>query len=161
MIITPVGQNFRELIEQWGDWRSLFKEADDRFARIKMLVDGQDYIFFFVYKGDIYGANETARSVFSVMKRPMGEPGYKDMSFSATNLTKAMGGEPKEEVFVYKEVHSLKVIEDKEDVYKMLLHPKVKHKGEPVDDKMKDIRVSQQSRSKDGRIQLTKDFKEL
>lgn len=135
------------------------REQDDRFVRSKMLVDGHDYIFFFMARDSVFGANENARSVFSIMKNPMEEPGYEDMSFSATNLTKAMAGEPKEEIFVYKDIPTIKVIQ-KEDAYKHLMGRKVKVKGKDVGEKMRDIqrhRNDRDSKTKDGRINLNRD----
>lgn len=162
MIVSPDGNDFLKMILNWEKLQGVMREQDDIFVKAKMLVDGHDYIFFFTTRGNVYGANENARSVFSVMKNPMDEPGYEDMSFSATNLTKAMEGEPKEEIFIYKDIEKIKVIQ-KEDAYRILMNKKkVKHK-EDVGQKMRDIqrhRNDRDSKTKDGRIHLNRDTEE-
>lgn len=162
MIVSQDGNQFLRMILDWEKLQGVMREQDDKFVKAKMLVDGHDYIFFFTIRGCVYGANENARSVFSVMKNPMDEPGYEDMSFSATNLTKAMEGEPKEEIFIYKDVEKIKVIQ-KEDAYQLLMkHSKHKNKGD-VGEKMRDIqrhRNDRDSKTKDGRVTLTRDNEE-
>jgi hypothetical protein len=159
MIVSQDGNQFLSMILEWEKTQKIMREQDDRSVRSKMLVDGHDYIFFFMARDSVFGANENARSVFSIMKNPMEEPGYEDMSFSATNLTKAMAGEPKEEIFVYKDILTIKVIQ-KEDAYKHLMGRKVKAKGKDVGEKMRDIqrhRNDRDSKTKDGRINLNRD----
>lgn len=160
------GNEFLRMILEWDKTQHVMKEEDDVFVKTKMLVDGHDFIFFFACRGNIYGANETARSVFSVMKNPMDEPGYEEMSFSAANLTKAMQGDPKEEIFIYKDIPSIKVL--KKDVARHLLMKNYSgaNKDSNTDEKMRNIVAYRSpkgggSRSKDGRINLNKDFGEL
>jgi hypothetical protein len=162
-IMSGKGNQFLNLILSWENDQRVMREQDDRFVRAKMLIDGHDYIFFFHVKGLVYGANENARSVFSIMKNPMGEVGYKDMNFQASNLSKAMAGEPKEEIFIYKDVNRLKVIQ-KEDAYQMLMKTKKSGKSDEVTEKMNAMRQNRSFRdkkNKDGRITLNKDFEEL
>jgi hypothetical protein len=163
MVMSDNGNDFLNMILSWEHDQKIMKEEDNRFVRAKMLVDGQDYIFFFSYRGNIYGANENARSVFSIMRNPMGEEGYKDMNFQATNLSKAMSGDPKEEIFIYKEINKIKVIQ-KQDAYQTLMGKTKKGNSAEVGEKMRDIqkhRTDRDERSKDGRIHLNKDFEEL
>lgn len=160
-VMSEGGNDFLRMILDWEHNQEVFKEEDSRFVRAKMLVDGQDFIFFFTCRGSIYGANENARSVFSVMKNPLDEPGYEDMSFSATNLSNAMKGEPKEEVFIYKDIASIKVL-NKEVARHMLMQQKKGNSDANVNSKLRDIQQSKVSqRSRDGRIKLHKDFEEL
>ncbi len=166
LVMTDTGKDFLNMILDWENVQEVMKEEDDRFVKAKMLVDGHDFIFYFICRHNIYGANENARGVFSVMKHPMDEPGYDEMSFSATNLSSAMKGEPKEEIFIYKDVHGIKVI-NKEVARHLLMKRHKKHKGKDhskVQEKMRDIeshRQNKDQRSKDGRIKLNKDFEEL
>lgn len=162
-VMSGKGNKFLNMILNWEDTQKVMREEDDRFVRAKMLVDGHDYIFFFYYQGSVYGANENARSVFSIMKNPMGEVGYRDMNFQATNLSKAMAGEPKEEIFIFKDVENLKVIQ-KEDAYKLLMKTKKSGRGDEVTQKMQAMhqnRSVRDKKNKDGRITLNKDFEEL
>lgn len=159
MIVSQDGNDFLRMILNWEKNQKIMKEEDDKFVRAKMLIDGHDYIFYFLARNSIFGANENARSVFSIMKKPMDEPGYEDMSFSATNLTKAMAGEPKEEIFVYKDITSIKVIQ-KEDAYNSLMGKSIKKKTKDVGEKMRDIQRHRNDRdfkTKDGRVMLNRD----
>jgi hypothetical protein len=160
LVMTNDGDDFLSMILRWDKIQHVMKEQDDRFVKTKMLVDGHDFIFFFACRGSIYGANENARSVFSVMKKPMDEPGYEEMSFSATNLSKAMQGEPKEEIFIYKDIEEIKVLN--KEVARHLL---MKHKKSGKEVNKKDTIVAYPNqpsqRSKDGRIKLDKDFEEM
>lgn len=165
-VMSHDGNDFLKMILSWENTQMVMKEEDDRFVKAKMLVDGHDFIFFFMCRGNIYGANENARSVFSVMKHPMDEPGYEDMSFSATNLSAAMKGEPKEEIFIYKDIHDIKVVN--KDVARHLLMKRHGHHkkgtGSETEQKMRDIdahRRIRDQRTKDGRHKLNKDFEEL
>lgn len=160
-IMSENGNDFLNMIVNWEQTQNIMKEEDDRFVRSKMLVDGHDFIFFFMCRGSVYGANENARSVFSVMKNPMDEQGYEEMSFSATNLSKAMQGDPKEEIFIYKDMNSIKVIKKEVARHMLMSHKKENNKKGDISDKMAAIQVSKSQRSKDGRIKLNKDFEEL
>lgn len=166
LIMSHDGNEFLRMIIEWNKMQHIMKEEDDIFVKSKMLIDGHDFIFFFACRGNIYGANETARSVFSVMKNPMDEPGYKEMSFSAANLTKAMQGDPKEEIFIYKDIPKIKVL--KKEVARHLLKKDYSgsQKNPNADQKMRSIVAyrspkTSNTRSKDGRIVLNKDFEEL
>lgn len=157
--LSPEGDNIMNFLKMWEISQKSMKEGDDKFVRAKMLVDGNDYIFFFVCKGSIYGANENARAVFSVMKNPMGEVGYEEMNFQATNLSQAMIGDPKEEIFVYKDIENIKVIR-KDEAYDKLMEKKHKGKHAEVSEKMKNIQTHRSERdriNKGGKIHLDKD----
>lgn len=160
-VMSEGGNDFLNMIIDWEKTQDIMKEEDDRFVRSKMLVDGHDFIFFFMCRGSVYGANENARSVFSVMKNPMDEQGYEEMSFSATNLSKAMQGDPKEEIFIYKDIDSIKVINKEVARHMLMSHKKEKGKKDDVGAKMVAIQAHKKQRSKDGRIKLNKDFEEL
>jgi hypothetical protein len=161
MIVSDDGSDFLSMILNWEKLQTVMREQDNKFVKAKMLVDGHDYIFFFSVRGSVYGANENARSVFSVMKNPLGEPGFEDMSFSATNLTQAMAGEPKEEIFVYKDIKKIKVVQ-KDDAYAILMGQK-SGKRNNVGAQMRDIqrhRNDRDNKTKDGRIALNRDSEE-
>jgi hypothetical protein len=161
LVMSDGGKDFLGMILSWENIQYIMKEEDDRFSKAKMLVDGHDFIFFFKCRGNIYGASENARSVFSIMKHPMDEAGYEDMSFSATNLTSAMKGEPKEEVFIYKDIEHIKVINKEIARHKLMKHHHKHHRDSEVGEKMRSIDAHRDQRSKDGRIKLNKDFEEL
>lgn len=160
LVMTSDGNDFHKMIRSWEDVQKIMKEEDSKFVRAKMLVDGQDFVFFFSCRDNIYGANENSRSVFSVMKNPMDEPGYEAMSFSATNLTNAMKGDPKEEIFIFKDISHIKVLE-KEVARHLIMKNKVKAKDTNVDEKMRDIKQGKSDKSRDGRMKLNKDFEAL
>lgn len=92
------------------------KETDaqrQREGRIKMLVYGQNFIFFFRYSGDIYGGGEDARLTYATMKSDE-EEGTEEMVFQAANLTAAMEGKPHEEFFRAEDVNDIEVIPNNE-----------------------------------------------
>jgi hypothetical protein len=156
-VMSKKGNDVLSMILDWEITQNIMREEDDKFVRAKELVDGYDYILFFICRGSIYGANETSRSVFSVMKNPMDEPGYEEMSFSASNLSKAMKGDPKEEIFIYKDIDCIKVINKDVARHMLMKHKKGKEDSE-VSNKMRNLNFHKDQRSKDGRIKLTKDF---
>jgi hypothetical protein len=89
-----------------------FVEADQkrqREGRIKMLIYGQNFIFFFRYEDDIYGGSEEARLTFASMKKNKSE----DMVFGATNLTSSLKGEPGEEFFRPEDIDKIAILNSK------------------------------------------------
>lgn len=80
-----------------------------REGHIKMLIYGQNFIFFFHYDGNIYGGGEEARLTYANMKSDH-EEGSEEMVFSANNLTSAVNGKPVEEFFRLEDISKIKVI---------------------------------------------------
>jgi hypothetical protein len=83
-----------------------------REGKIKMLVYGQNYIFFFHYDGDIYGGNEDSRLTYSTMKSD--DEGADEMVFNANNLSAMMRGEEVEEYFRPDDIDEIEIITSKE-----------------------------------------------
>lgn len=109
-------------------WRQIWHEqiADDKKTRARMILDGSNILFFFTYKGDLYGSGESARVTYAKMRDPDDEdhtPGWlKDASFSASNLFKCVDGETENQtIFSQKDMKDIDVITDKNKVEKLLM----------------------------------------
>lgn len=82
-------------------------------------MDSGEFIFFFKYKGDVYGTGESGRLVFAQMKNPSDEntDGWKkEASFTACNLCHLAQNNRTETVFGAKELNDIDVIADKDEV---------------------------------------------
>jgi len=99
-------------------WIDLWDEAtadEEKRAKIKNLIDGQDLMLFFQHKGNVYGAPEESRIVFAKMKHPdedVDEDWIEDASFTAVNLSRALLGERVESVFTSKDLDDIGVMSD-------------------------------------------------
>jgi hypothetical protein len=114
MNISKAGHNFRELMAAWDGFVTVFREEDEhrvKEGRVKALVYGQNFIFFFRYKGDIYGGSEEARLTFATMRA--GEEEVEEMMFGASNLTSALKGRPAVEFFKAEDAADIRVLDKK------------------------------------------------
>lgn len=87
-----------------------------------MLVDGQNFLMFFIFEGEVYGCTETHRVTFARMKDPGEEDTeawLEEACFVAYNLYKAMQGKSAHEMFYYDDISDIKVI-SKEKAYELL-----------------------------------------
>lgn len=102
---SPSFSSFRHLMDLWD-------EAVDR-SQIEEMIDGNNFVFFFKSKGDVYGAPEGSRLVFAKMKNPEDEPSgwLEEASFSAINFNKALSGERVKSIFTAKNLEEIDVIE--------------------------------------------------
>lgn len=107
------------------NFKNYLKESDTQ-GRIKMLIYGQNFIFFFIYKDNVYGGSEDARLTYAAMKS--NEEGAEDMTFGATNLSSSVKGKPTDEYFVLKDVDWINIIQNK-DAEQMLLKHTTKNKN--------------------------------
>jgi hypothetical protein len=98
-------------------------ENDELRNQIRLLLDGQQFIFYF-RKGDyIYGAGEDARVTFAKLKDP-DEEEYdqewaKEATFLGVNLQRALEGAKIFNIFGQKDLKQIKVLE-REEVEKEL-----------------------------------------
>ncbi len=94
----------------------LFEAALDVLQKnkLKMLVEGGNFVFFFIFSNDVFGAGEGSRVTFAKMKDPQdtdNNPGWlKEASFTASNLTKMGQGVQLQMLFTSRDVPNLEVI---------------------------------------------------
>jgi hypothetical protein len=118
MWITPIGKNFRNLIDGWSDYQI----KEEKYNQIKLLLDGQNFTIFFEYEGNVYGATEPHRVTFSKIKSPdeeTTEEWIEEAHFLAYNLSESIKGKPVQEIFYENDVKKIDVI-TKEQAFKKL-----------------------------------------
>lgn len=129
---SPGFSKFRELMDVW-DGYLVENEVDNRVSELIA-----PFVFFFKRGSDIFGAGEDSRVVFAKMKHPDDElpSGWRDeANFTAHNLQKSVSGEPAQNVFSYKDLKKIKIL-DKDKVSEML-HKEVENLGEKAFPKKK------------------------
>jgi hypothetical protein len=119
------GAEFRSHLATW-DRHRLMEQIADAKGRVKALIDGLGMMLFLKKKGgdDLFGTGEDGRVAFAQMRNPDADQpdGWdKDASFTCTNLSGAVRGEPSQTVFGGKDLDDLEVIEDPDDLIDMLL----------------------------------------
>ncbi len=98
----------------------LFEAALDVLQKnkLKMLVEGGNFVFFFVYLNDVFGAGEGSRVTFAKMKDPQdvdNNPGWlKEATFTAHNLTKMGQGVQLQMLFTQRDLPQVEVISKEE-----------------------------------------------
>lgn len=99
------------IMKQW-------RESLDIQNKIKLLLDGGNFIFFFKNKGILYGTGEHGRVMFAKMKDPNDEDqGWRDdANFTATNLFDLLAGKENQTIFSGKDIDNIQVITDKKEV---------------------------------------------
>lgn len=107
-------------------WNLIWQEhlQEEKRNRLRMLLDGSNLLFFFRYKGDIYGASEASRVTYAKLKDPQDEDNTlawrKEVNFTATNLNRCIDGEDNQTVFSNKDLKDIHVMSDKSQIEKML-----------------------------------------
>jgi|688.fasta_scaffold08426_6 hypothetical protein len=94
-------------------WDTYLLENDNE-TTIKNIIDQHGLIMFFKKDNEYFGCGEDGRIVFAKMKNPdddMPESWEDDASFTATNLSKMVKGEPSQQVFNKKSMKNLKVVD--------------------------------------------------
>lgn len=113
-------------------FRNWFLSEEEGESNIRHLIDSQGLILFFKKDGDYFGAGEDGRIVFARIKNPDEDTpeGWEDeASFTASNLTKMLNGEPGQQVFNSDSIKKIKVV-DVDDVVKNLKnHSSPSHKA--------------------------------
>ena len=118
MWATPVGAEFRDLLDKWDTAQI----REEKHNQIRLLIDGQNFVMFFEKKNDIYGATEQHRVVFSKMVDPDEETtdAWRDEAhFMAINLSQGVQGKPSQEIFYLDDLDEINVI-SKEQAFKEL-----------------------------------------
>jgi len=118
MWATPVGADFRELLDKWD----AAQIREEKHNQIRLLLDGQNFVLFFEHDGDIYGAAEQHRVTFSKMLDPDKETTdawRNEAHFMAMNLSQGVQGKPVQEIFYLKDLESINVV-SKEQAFKEL-----------------------------------------
>ena len=116
---TPVGEELRDYMVKWDD-ACLYEK---RHNNIKLLVDGQNFMFFFVLDGDVYATHEPERVTFARMKSnddDEGELNLEDANFTAFNLSKALSAKPTREIFYSEDIPKIKVLTKEETIDKLI-----------------------------------------
>jgi hypothetical protein len=106
------------MMDCWEEARA----REDLAGQIQNLVDGPSYILFFTKTGDVFGAPEESRVVFSRLKNPEeGEDWFDDdANFMATNLSGIIRGGGSQCVFGKGDMKAIKII-DKDQAAERLL----------------------------------------
>ena len=110
-MLSPGFSDFRELIDKWD-------EAVDR-QQIQDMIEGNNFVFFFKRKNEVFGAPEESRLTFAKMKTPdedTPEEWAKDATFAAINFNRALQGERVKSIFGQNDLREIKVIERDEAV---------------------------------------------
>ena len=106
--------DFRELIDQWD-------EAADSL-QAKALIETNSLILFFEKDKKIYGSPESSRVIFARMKNPdkdTPKEWLKDSNFVAFDLKKAMQGKKVEVLISYKDLNSIKILDESEAIKRL------------------------------------------
>lgn len=122
---------FSDLSDYMRLWNT-FLENEDLQNQIKILLDGQQLIFFFKKGKELYGTGEDGRVTFAKMKNPDEEHDddwRKEASFVAVNLKRALEGIKVHNIFGGKDLDEIKVL-DRDKMEKMLVDVA---KGKKVD----------------------------
>lgn len=120
MWISKAGQDFRNFLNLWDETNA----SNEKENQIRMMIDGQNFVLFFIYKDDIYGTHEPHRVTLAKLISPDEEdtPGWKeDANFMAINLTRAMQGRPTQHMFKSKDVKDIEIVGNKEKIFDMLV----------------------------------------
>lgn len=147
MAMKPILDETREFIDLWLE-QSI---SDDKKNQIRMIVDGQDLILFFKYKGNIFGAYEPHRVVFASMKIPdkKEDKGWvKEASFMAFNLTASLAGSVQQCIFYYRNIDDIEVI-DKEKAFDALVKKVEKMEPKEVKQAVQDMATALQSQNQE------------
>lgn len=102
-------------------WDTYLLENDNELT-IKNLIDQQGLIMFFKKDNDYFGCGEDGRIIFAKMKQPDDElpDGWEDeASFTATNISRLVQGQPSQQVFDKKAIKKLKIVDADEVVEKL------------------------------------------
>lgn len=94
-------------------YASFKKFVEEKKREPETLVNSGEFLLFFKYHKDIFGADENSRVVFARMKNPDKEDisnWEKEASFTAKNLSKFVKGEDLSLVLRYENLKDLKVI---------------------------------------------------
>lgn len=90
-------------------------EANNTETQIEALLNGQNLIMFFKKDGKIYGAGEDGRLTFARMKDKkdddVSQEWRKEANFSAIDLGRALEGVKTFNVFAYKDLKDIQVID--------------------------------------------------
>jgi len=116
---TPVGEEFRSYLDKWDN----VCLNEKRHNNIKLLVDGQNFMFFFLLDGDVYATHEPERVAFARMKAGDDEEGdlnLDDANFTAFNLSKALSAKPTREIFYIEDVPKVNVLTKDETTAKLI-----------------------------------------
>jgi len=109
---------FRDLMTMWDEY--LIKEDSD--SKINALLDGGEFILFFIKDKDIYGADENSRVVFAKLKNPdddLPNGWQEEASFSAQNLSQTVKGSGSQHVFGVNDLNKIKII-DRDEAFDSL-----------------------------------------
>lgn len=115
----PQFSAFRNLMTAWDEcvyWEGVQDQ-------VRMLLDGQNLIFFFTKNKEFFGAPEDSRVTFARMKNPDADSPAEwgdEATFLAVNLSKALTGAHSMAMFSKKDLKAIKVV-DKEKIEDALL----------------------------------------
>ena len=126
---SPSFSDFRHLMDIWDN--CCFTE--DAKSKVKMLLDGNDLLMFFIKDGQLFGCPEESRMTFARIKHPNKEDpsDLKDARFIAASLYDALKGVQTRNMFGKKDMKSLKII-SQEKAEKLLMKKAAGKKAKPA-----------------------------
>lgn len=124
-MISKYTEELKNFIEMWD--KELVSSAKKN--AIALLVEAQNFMFFFLFEKNLFGGTEDSRVVFARLKSPAEkdnpdetEQWKKDATFICTNLTKTiMTGNVTQQVFKNKDIQEIKIVPSKDEAYEILL----------------------------------------
>lgn len=109
---------FRSLMDIWDEYIIEQKNEDN----IKSIIEEKELIMFFKKENEYYGTSEDGRIIYAKLKNPhekMPEGWRKEANFTAFNLTKLIQGETIQNIFNYKDLKKIKIIDEKKLIEKL------------------------------------------
>jgi hypothetical protein len=120
-MISPGFSAFRAILDQWDEHCAL--EQD-----VNQTLDDHGMILFFQKGDDLFGGPEESRIIFAKLKDPNEDDNFRDEAkFLATNLKSAIGGDKIENMFGFKDLDDIKLI-DRDSVVDLLMNKKKEKK---------------------------------
>lgn len=109
-------------------WDNQCMVEEDTSPKIKMLLDGQNLIMFFVKDGIAYGCPEESRITYARIRHPNKEDSdLAEARFAAINLFDALVGKVTENLFTKKDMKKIKIVTQEKCT--AMLEKELKKKG--------------------------------
>jgi hypothetical protein len=111
---------FKNILDTWEIYLEKESQETELRNKIELLLSGQPFVMFFKKGKEIYGATEEGRLTYAKLKsKEEGKGWNKEANFLAINLTKALEGHKVHNMFSFKDIKEIQIM-DKEEVEKLL-----------------------------------------
>ena len=90
--------------------------------KLKLMLDGGSFVFFFLFNNEVYGGDEMSRVTFARMKNPDKEDGAgwsKEANFVGTSINKLGQNQQQQMIFTDKDLSKIEII-SKEEAFSQL-----------------------------------------